>query len=1265
MSTEIESLELKIVSNSTDAAKGIDALTRSLTKLKTATKGLGLSPLATGIRGVADATAKASKSTDKASKSFTDLYNAVKTAANVFKTFGKAIYSAIEKSSDYVENLNLFTVSMGEYASEAKRYAETVGEVMGIDPGEWMRNQGVFMTLATGFGVASDRAALMSKNLTQLGYDLSSFFNISYEDAMQKLQSGLSGELEPLRRIGYDLSQAKLEATALELGIDKTVSSMTQAEKAQLRYYAIMTQVTTSHGDMARTLDAPANQLKVLRAQFNMAAREIGNVFIPVLTAILPYLIAGAKVIRILANSIASLFGFELPEVDYSGVTSMGEVAENTSDALGDAADSAKKLKSYMLGFDELNVINPDEGKGVSIEDTLGQFNFDLPEYDFLSDTVNSKVKKIVEEMKEWLGLTGEISNWSDIMNTKLGHILEAVLTIGAAIGTWKIAKKVSDIAKAIKKNKLDKVAMGVTLMITGFTLEFSGAYDMGYEGVKFDNIVKTAIGSALGIGGALLTFGTTPVGWAVGIGIALTMLVTGVSMGVSKRLKEEDLAKRFGDKVLSNSEIQDLVKKITDTPLGVSLNIVVDEINARNGVKARVEDSITELNSLNFKIQCGVEIPKERYQTAMDTFIASAEEYLSQNEIVAKTSISLIYDESATGVRLSEFVTTFYNTSFAKLEALGNDLKECVEKGFVDGKWIGDTQKEALELQKEIQEILDYISEVEFEAKITALKLDALGDVITPESFEKLLTEAQDIVQSNIDNLEGVRLEALKVAKMEFDYNITQGMAEAEAQKIYDQAVAEADRKFREGTLELNYGTFDFGIDVIMSAYSEEVAQALPLLQKETEELFTEGSMVLLPDRTYENVDNLMMQLLDAYRFGFRDLDISSEARKNIDKLVDNLSLTEEQYLKVAKDALSAGESVPEEIAKGLGDINKLKAISGNLEAIHYLVGQHLSTDPSYLDMLATSKGAGEAASEYVASGLLNNLQVIEDAANGTITLMNDTIGTKVFEVTPTLVENLEALGVNLSEGLLKGAEEQIEVDKNKWYEWSWLPWNWFKSTNEINSPSKLFTRGGAFIANGLFKGVDGGVSETSYTTIFDRISDALGGTKDTIKSVINSILEFIERMANGVVKGINRVINALNRLKIDVPDWVTDLTGISNFGFNIPTLSEISIPRLAEGGFPEQGQMFIAREAGAEMVGSIGRRTAVANNDQIVSGIAGGVAEANEEQNALLREQNSLLRAILEKDSGVYLDGKNLTNSVEKYQRERGRVLITGGVV
>jgi hypothetical protein len=152
---------------------------------------------------------------------------------------------------------------------------------------------------------------------------------------------------------------------------------------------------------------------------------------------------------------------------------------------------------------------------------------------------------------------------------------------------------------------------------------------------------------------------------------------------------------------------------------------------------------------------------------------------------------------------------------------------------------------------------------------------------------------------------------------------------------------------------------------------------------------------------------------------------------------------------------------------------------------------------------------------------------------------------------------------------------------------------------------------------------------------------------------------------MANGIINIINEVIDAINEM------FHIQFTGLVIAGaeiipaFDTRLINLPRIPLMADGGFPEQGQMFIAREAGAEMVGNIGRRTAVANNDQIVSGIAGGVAEANEEQNVLLREQNSLLRAILEKDSGVYLDGKNLTNSVEKYQRERGRVLVTGGVL
>lgn len=328
---------------------------------------------------------------------------------------GSMLGTVITESNEYQENMNLFTVAMGKYAESALKYGETVSEVLGIDLSDWIRNQGVFNTLLTGFGDTADRAALMSKNLTQLGYDLSSFFNISVEDSMQKLQSGISGELEPLRRLGYDLSQARLEAVALSLGIDKSVSSMTQAEKAELRYYAIMTQVTTAQGDLTRTLEAPANQLRILKAQVEMAGRAIGNIFIPALNAILPYGIAVVQIIREIANAIASLFGFQMTEVDYSGITSAGVGAGELADNLDDAAGAAKKLKQYTAGFDELNVFSPDTASGSGVGAGGGSgFEFALPEYDFLGNAVTTRVDEIKKMLENTLAdITVMVSGFS------------------------------------------------------------------------------------------------------------------------------------------------------------------------------------------------------------------------------------------------------------------------------------------------------------------------------------------------------------------------------------------------------------------------------------------------------------------------------------------------------------------------------------------------------------------------------------------------------------------------------------------------------------------------------------------------------------------------------------------------------------------------------------------------------------------------------------------------------------------------------------
>ena len=470
-------------------AADIDEFSNQMTRLANA-----LRPFATEMQHVADGfsampsriqrlittTEKYNNTENKGSPQtsrFGISLKSIKTAGVVagIRMIRQEISKAITESNAYQEDLNLFTASMGQYAKEAQEYAENVGEIMGIDPAKWMRNQGVFNTLLSGFGSVADRSYLMSKNLTQLGYDISSFFNISVEDAMQKLQSGVSGELEPLRRLGYDLSQAKLEQTALTLGIEKSVSAMTQAEKAELRYYAIMTQVTTAQGDMARSLDAPANQLRIFQAQLTQASRAIGNIFIPILQKILPIAIAVLRIVRELADAIAKLFHFKLTEIDYSGVGNLASGAEDAAAGFDDATSAAKELKKSVMGFDELNILNGNTASGAGSAGVSGGsgFDFELPEYGFLND-VSKQADEVTQKLKNalpWILAIGSgFAAWK--LGPKLG--LDLQKTIGLAVGIFGALTLVQNILDAIVNGVTEE---NMTGMIFGMTLAVTGLY--------------------------------------------------------------------------------------------------------------------------------------------------------------------------------------------------------------------------------------------------------------------------------------------------------------------------------------------------------------------------------------------------------------------------------------------------------------------------------------------------------------------------------------------------------------------------------------------------------------------------------------------------------------------------------------------------------------------------------------------------------------------------------------------------------------------
>lgn len=1179
-----------------------------------------------------------------------------------FRKLANIMANWITESNDYVENLNLFTVAMGNHAKEAFRYGQAVQKAMGIDSSEWMRNQGIFMQITTGFGVVEDKAYQMSKTLTQIGYDMSSFFNRPIEEAMQKVQSGIAGELEPLRRWGYALDVATLQQIAYNHGITQNINTMTQAQKSQLRFIAIMEQSKNVMGDMGRTLITPANALRILNQQLTLLARGLGNMIIPLLIEIIPYVQAFVQVLAEAANWVANLFGFSLPTIDYSGLEGLTSGAEEVTDGLEDATDAANKLKSVTSGFDELNIISPNTDSGTGVGSSGGGYDLGLDlseyDYDFLSQ-IDTKVQEITAKIKSWFADFKEnpaIKAISDAFTflwnngiKPLGEwiishpneIVNFIVAIGVAIATYKIVTSISSIVGLLKG--------------TGGLVSLLG-----------------------GLGSIL----TNP--WAVAIAAvagAIALIASSIATA-QKNAQEADLANRFGDIALSLEEVKYWADRLTSSDLTIKLDLFGDESVKIDEIKTRVEAAVKTLNGYNFRISLGMDISETEYRSTIDTFIESAKEYIQQKQIVASLAVEVLLDGTSTGNRLREFVSTFYSTTYTELERLGKDLKQVVSDGFVDGKWIPDKFKEAVKLQKEIQETLDYISTVEFEAKIAALKMDFKGTDLTVDSFKSVLDEAHSTIEEQLSDLEAIRLENIKIAKMEFD--------QTGNKKAYDEALATIESEFNNKKLALNFKTFEFGMETLQEAFANELTKAEPVFGTTFKDAFRNGFIMGArnPEEIYQMpLEGVLSDLQMAYNVGMQDLDISSAARKNIENLVKELQPTKTQYEEIAAAALVAGKSVPEEVNKGLSDINKLEAISGSMRSQSYMIGEMLSTDTSFLNLLAISKNAGERINREMAKGLSNNLKFVTDTATGVVTGIKNSITGEVVNVTPILVENLKTLGIdiatgleegvdegvveeeyrnifqrigdwfknlfginspstvfhelgsNLSQGLLNGVDDQINTDKKKWDIWSLLPWNWFSSTNEISSnKSSLFNRGGKTVMNSLLGGMDG--FDNKFKTIFQNAVEAA-------RTVFNKFIDWL---------------NSKMRFEWDAITiaGITIVPAGSVQLFTIP-----HIPKLfAEGGFPETGELFIAREAGAEMVGSIGGRTAVANNDQIVDGIAAGVYEANGEQNVLLREQNALLRAILEKGTTINLDGKEITKKVEKVQRERGTTLLPGGV-
>lgn len=295
------------------------------------------------------------------------IYAAFWAAQRVLSGFKKAI----DISSDLTEVQNVVVNTFGQYTDKLEQFSKTSIKTYGMSELSAKQTASRFQAMGLAMGAPAKDMSDMSIQLTALSADLASFYNISQEESSRKLWSIFTGETEPMRAFGIDLTNATLKEYAMKKGLDANISSMSQLEKTMLRYQYVMDNTKNVQGDFARTSQTWANQLRILQEQIKAVAGVWGNAFVnmlkPLVQALNKALSAVYTFSEKVVNALGAIFGWKL-EIQKGSISddfeSAADAADDTASGTKKAAKAAKELKTHLLGIDELNVVEPDKGTG-------------------------------------------------------------------------------------------------------------------------------------------------------------------------------------------------------------------------------------------------------------------------------------------------------------------------------------------------------------------------------------------------------------------------------------------------------------------------------------------------------------------------------------------------------------------------------------------------------------------------------------------------------------------------------------------------------------------------------------------------------------------------------------------------------------------------------------------------------------------------------------------------------------------------------------
>lgn len=1101
-----------------------------------------------------------------------------------------AVKKAVTNTASYEESLNLFTMAVGEFTKEGRQWANTISEALYLDDSQILQYTGSFYNLTKGLGVANKQAFEMSKNLTQLSYDMSSYLNIDVSVANNKLMSAMSGQTKAVTSVGIAVQSASLQELAYEYGIKKSVQSMTQAEKTYLRYIQIMRSTKQMQGDLARTIITPTNAFRMLETQVVKLGRAIGQVLTPVIYNVLPALIALTNVLGRVAKQLASKFGYELQDIKYDGVNNATKAVKDLGKQ---ATGTGKKLHQMLAPFDELNVVQSESsGSGGSsgsagIDDALSGM---VDGYDML-EGLN---KKMSESIKDW---EKKIEN----LLPKLKLLLEIILGFKALKKIINLFRGVATVFEAIKKplktvgtymwyfwelltqNSVLSSFIGKLGLLTSGVMSFITAIDANNtmldvwknnnyaldESIKITNY-QTQL--SISLAGALIG-AINPIAGLITF-LAGEGVILGRTIGTVK------------------SEIEDLytsdaMRRLNNNTYGTTIQQVISNFDTWFGKFETYKTNVTNLDS-------AIETNKQSLIDATDKLaLLNATLEAGDSEQVKEAYKKL--PETLDNVRVA---------SDNLLESQRNRTNAEIDNLLLEGRI---TKEQYAEMTKSVKEYYD------------AQKTD------TDKYYEKLGEYHKQFASH-------------KISIDEYNKKVD------ELREKYSNVVGSLNNV--SGAFDVYAGKLKYGID-INNTSAEKLKTNLDALKEKHD------SYSKTVEETYNKDHEFNQQQIDHFAALMAQADKGSEKYKEYESMFNFYTTLDEELTKkkiedmesldatyadtlqaIYDEALMAGGEFSDEISGYMEDVEKELANIGDVDVSKSMgkysdgVGKEL-LDMANVQEKNVTKG-GKKLTEIYVNGML--VQIKDEKGNVTSSA-SDLAGYMTDGLGNTFTANATRLALKTK------IENFISL----------LP-DTIKKKLDIHSPSKVTEELGMYsiegFANGLATKSSLKTIEDNVTKITDKVKDGLSKNLKTIdvdtkiniasdmSGSFNSILSKLQTFCNNWR-------NAINKLASETKETMNGIK-VNNGKITYTSMPKITVNKFADGGFPETGQFFLAREAGPEYVGSIGNRTAVANNDQITTALT----------NAMVKGMTQVKSKETPNNVVVYIGDKKLYEGQGEYQ-------------